>query len=330
MKAFRLPGGRKPRSFGEKFDPEGEFFGSRERIPVRDRRPWKRALLCMLGGAVLTGGILLGSGLWRVKEVSAADGQFYTAAVIKEYAAISEGDGMLGFDSSDVAARLRKGLPLLTDIRIRKGLGGKVTITFREITRVYYTCHNENYYLINAERITTAEEEEPFGQVLGVFSNAKEARRVGAVYVGLPEATRVRVGDPLTFINLPYEPDSAPEDRVDYELETDEPAVEYAYVLRFIQALMTSPLAPRVTGMDLSDRYDIFFVLDRRILVRVGSMDELDRKLDLAARSLEDREAAGKDDGTLPVLVDVTDPARIIHRASPDVPLPEWAVEEVG
>jgi len=151
MKAFRLPGGRKPRSFGEKFDPEGEFFGSRERKPVGDRRPWKRALLCMLGGAVLTGGILLGSGLWRVKEVSAADGQFYTAAVIKEYAAISEGDGMLGFDSSDVAARLRKGLPLLTDIRIRKGLGGKVTITFREINRVYYTCHNENYYLINAD-----------------------------------------------------------------------------------------------------------------------------------------------------------------------------------
>ncbi len=329
MKAFRIQGLRKPRSFAEKFNPEGEFFGSRERIRRGDHRKWKRALLYMLGGAVLTGGILLGSGLWRVKEVSTEDGQFYTAAVIKEYAAISAGDGMLGFDSSAVAARLRKGLPLLEDIRIRKGLGGRVTITFREITEVYYTCHNGNYYLINAEEISEAEEE-PFGEVLGVFSNAKEARRVGAVYVGLPEATRVRVGELLSFINLPYEPDSAAEDRVDYELETYEPAVEYAYVLRFIRALMTSPLAPRVTGMELGDRYDISFVLDRRILVRVGSMDELDRKLDLAERSLEDREAAGKDDGSLPVLVDVTDPARIIHRASPDVLLPEWAAETVG
>ena len=75
---------------------------------------------------------------------------------------------------------------------------------------------------------------------------------------------------------------------------------------------------------------DIRFVLDRRILVRVGSMDELDRKLSLAERSLEDREASGKDDGTLPVLVDVSDPARIIHRASPDVALPSWATEVIG
>ena len=329
MKKLDLSGFRRPRSFAEKFSAEGEFFGSRERKRTGCDPKWRLILLGMLGGAVLTGGILWGSGLWRVTEVAVADGQFYTASVIREYADITPGEAMLGFDGADVKARLRDGLPLLDDIRIRKGLGGKVTITYREISQAYYTCHNGNYYLINGEDLS-AETAGKEGEVLGVFSNPKEARRVGAVYVGLPEAARVRVGEPLTFINLPYEPDSAPEDQVEYELETDEPAVEYAYVAAFMEALMTSPLAPRVTGMELGDRYDIRFVLDGRILVRVGSMDELDRKLSLAERSLEDREAAGKDDGTLPVLVDVSDPARIIHRSSPDVELPGWATEEIG
>ena len=329
MKIFRIPRLQKPRSFSEKFSAEGEFFGSREKKRKGYDPKWKRVFLGMLGGAVLTGGILLAGGLWKVTEVTAADGQFYTASVIKEYAALSPGDQMLGFDGSAVAERLRKGLPLLDGIRVRKHLNGRVTITYREITEVYYTCHNGNYYLINAEDLSS-DTVGKGGEVLGVFSNPKEARRVGAIYVGLPETARVRVGEPLTFINLPYEPDSAPEDQVDYELETDEPAVEYAYVLEFIEALMTSPLAPRVTGMELGDRYDIRFVLDRRILVSVGSMDELDRKLNLVGRSLEDREAAGKDDGTLPVLVDVSDPARIIHRASPDVILPQWATEVIG
>lgn len=326
MDIFRRP---KPRSFEEKFSAEGDFFGSRERKrrdSAGETTKWKRLLLCALGGVALTVAVWLAAGFWRVTEVTAEEGQFYTASVVREYADLHAGDRMLGFDKSSVEERLKKGLPLLENIRIRRHLNGRVSISFGEITEVFYTCHNENYYLISAGDEAAKEGYE----VLGVFSNPKEARRVGAVYVGLPEAARVRVGETLSFINLPYEPDSLPEDRVDYELETYEPAVEYGYVLTFLEALMASPLADRVTGMELGDRYDIRFVLDRRFLVRIGSMDELDRKLGLVVLSLEDREAEGKDDGTLPVLVDVSNPTRIIHRASPDILLPSWATEQVG
>lgn len=317
MKKFRIPRRPKPRSFDEKFGAEAEFFGSREGSRPK-KNPYIRkiavSLLCMLGGVALTGGILLLGGLWQVADVEAAEGTFYSASVVEEFADLEAGDRMLGFDSSAVVKRLKAGLPLLDDIKVRKHLNGRVTISFREITEVYYTCHNANYYLIAAED----------REVLGVFSNPNEAKRVGAVYLGLPESTRVRVGEELSFINLPYEPDSAPEDLVDYELETDEPAVEHAYVFEFVDALMATPLADRVSGMELGDRYDIWLVLDGRIKVKIGNMDELDRKLKLTEYSLSDREAEGKDDGTLPVLVDVSDPARIIHRASPDVEMPDW------
>ncbi len=314
MKKLRIPRRPKPRPFGEKFSAEAEFFGSREKKkkPQLGRLPV--VLLGMLGSAALVGLILLLSGLWRVSEVTAEDGVLYSAAVVMEYADIDVGDKMLGFDSSAVAKRLKAGLPMIDNIRIRKHLNGKVSISFEEITEVYYTCHNANYYVISA-----ADRE-----VLGVFSTPTEAKRAKAIYIGLPEATRVRVGERLSFINLPYEPDSAPEELVDYEVETDEPEKEYAYVFEFVDALMASPLASRVTGMEAGDRYDIWLVLDKRIRIRIGNMDELDRKLKMIERSLVDRAEAGKDDGVMPVLVDVSDPTRIIHRASPDIELPDW------
>ena len=316
MKKIQFPRPGKTRSFQEKFSAEGEFFGSREKKKGKGkygRLP--RILLCMLGGTTLVVAIMLLGGLWKVTEVTAEDGQLYTASVVEQLADLEAGDAMLGFDSFAVVKRLKKSLPLLDHVKVRKHLNGKVTISFSEVTELYYTRHNANYYIISAED----------REVLGVFSNPNEARRVGAVYLGLPEATRVRVGEKLSFINLPYEPDSVPEELVTYELETDMPEVEHAYVFDFVEALMASPLAPRVTGMELGDRYDIRLVLDGRILVKIGDMAELDRKLTMTERSLKDRAEAGKDDGSLPVLVDVSDPARIIHRASPDIQLPDWA-----
>ena len=315
MKKFRIPRPEKPRSFEEKFSAEGDFFGSREKKGKGKYGRLPRILLCMLGGLVLTIAVMLLGGLWKVTEGVAEDGQLYTAAVVEQFADLETGDTMLGFDSFAVAKRLKKGLPLLDQVKVRKHLNGKVTITFSEVTELYYTRHNTNYYIISAED----------REVLGVFSNPNEARRVGAVYVGLPEATRVRVGEKLSFLNLPYEPDSVPEELVTYELETDEPDVEYAYVFEFVETVMASPLAPRVTGMELGDRYDIRLVLDGRILLKIGSMAELDRKLTMTERSLQDRVEEGKDDGSQPVLVDVSDPTRIIHRASPDIQLPDWA-----
>jgi hypothetical protein len=140
----------------------------------------------------------------------------------------------------------------------------------------------------------------------------------------------MRVGEPLSFIHLPYEPDSAPSDNLaDYEIETDEAEVEYAYVTEFIDTVMASPLAERVTGMELGDRYDLWMVLDRRIKLRIGNMDELERKLNLAVRTLAEREEAGGEAGSvpgrMPVLMDVSDPSRIIYRMSPDIVLPDWA-----
>ena len=279
MKRFTLPQLKRHLSFEEKFGRRVSFFGSREKQKKPRVWPVVLAMCCMLGGSVLILSIMGAAGFWRIKDVTAPDGAVYTAAVLLEYADIRTGDGMLGFDTFAVAKDLKKDLPLLDKVKVRRHLNGTVSITVTELTNLYYTRHNQNYYIMNADT----------REVLGVFATPDEARRVGAVYLGIPEETRVRVGEKLSFINLPYEPDSTASEQYTYELVTDEPDKEFAYVFAFEKALMASPMADRVIGMELGDRFDLWFVLEGRIRVRVGTMEELDRKLALAQRSLEDR-----------------------------------------
>jgi len=316
MKKIRIPRRPKRLPFKEKFAKDARPFGSGERYTSPDLGSIPLLLLCMLGVVILTVGVMLLGKLPKVTSVSAEDGTYYTAAAVLAHAGIEAGDEMLGFDGFAKAKELKKSLPLMDKVKIRKHLNGSVTVSFTEVEKLYYTCHNQNYYIINAET----------REVLCVAGDATEARRVGAIYLGLPECTRVRVGEELTFINLPYAPETDSPELSTYELETYEPERENAYVFEFVEILMESSVAERVVGMELGDRFDLWLVLRGGIRIRVGTMDELERKLTLADRSLQDKAASGGIPAGMPTLVDVSDPARIIHRSSPDVELPFWAL----
>ena len=54
-------------------------------------------------------------------------------------------------------------------------------------------------------------------------------------------------------------------------------------------------------------------------------LQKLERKLELADRSLRDKNQNGGIPVGMPTLIDVSDPARIIYRSSPDIELPSWA-----
>ena len=315
MKKIRIPRPGRARSFGEKFSKDARPFGGGEKYTPADYGTLPRLLLGMLVVAVITVAVLFLGKIPKVRSVTANEGTYYTSTAVLAYAGIEVGDEMLGFDSYAVARELKQKLPLMDKVQVRKHPNGSVTVKFTEVQELYYTCHNQNYYIINAET----------HDVLCVSGEATEARRVGAIYLGLPESTRVRVGEPLTFINLPYARETESPEISTYELETYEPERENAYVFEFVETLMSSALSDRVVGMELGDRFDLWLVLEGNIRVRIGTMDELERKLELADRSLHDKNQNGGIPAGMPTLIDVSDPARIIYRSSPDIEMPFWA-----
>lgn len=308
---------RKTRSFSEKFGKDAEFFGSRE--PHVHRKPrigWLIKLtLCSLGAILLCVSLLLLSSLWKVKTVTAQDGRYYTADALIRLSGVQSGDDMLSFDESDVRERLKEALPLIKNVKVRRHLNGELEIRATEEKKVYYTCYHRNYYLISAES----------RRVLGVFASPDEARRVGAVYIGFPEEARVRVGEKLSFSYLSYEPEGAGDEQVTYELETDVPEKEYAYVFELVSAVEAA-FGGRVDGVETSDRYDLWIVLDGRVQVRLGTMAELDQKIALASRVLSENGGTGD----LPARLDVSDPKRSSYREGLQIELPDWATAGQG
>ncbi len=314
MKRPIIPIPRKRVSFASKFGKNVALFGSPRRHEPPPKTYLPHILFGLTGLLTLSLVVCLLGFLPKVGEVSAEGGRMYDAAQLLQYADIESGDDLLGFDSRAVEKRLKEAMPLLKSVNVRKHINGDVSITTEEYDRLYYTCHNRNYYAFTTDK----------WDVLCALSEDGEPRRVGAVYVGLPECARVRVDEQISFIDLPYETESLSEDQVDYDFGKEDPKKENAYVREFVNTLMTSSLAPRVRGMELSDRYHLWFVLDGSIRVSVGDISELSEKLRSAEQILTERAASGVDAGEMPIEVNVSDPTRIVVRSSPDVDIPSW------
>ena len=308
---------KKRPTFAEKFSRDGEFFGSREKREVR-KKPYRRIFMYMgfmLLMAVLTLSVMLVGRLWKLNAIEVEDSRLYRAETLRGATGVEVGDEFLGFDAYAVAIRLKEELPLIENVLVYKTLTGKLRIqVLSEHTNLYYTRHNQNYYIISADDY----------EVLGVFSKPDEARRVGATYFGLPEATRVRVGEKLSFIDLPYEPDGVTTSDLSGGIITGTPEEEYAYVYEFEKALMESELADRVVGMETGDRYELYFVLDGNIRVRIGSMKDLDRKIGNVIAVLKDQEGKWDLSGGASLLINATNASEITF--NPGADLPSWAI----
>ena len=299
------------RSFNKKFGRHNSW-GGRGYTPLW---PWKACFFALLGlissAALLTVMLLLGN-LWRVTSVKVEGNVQYDAEILAEATGINEGDGMIIFDRGTVRENLESDYPLIRSVKIRRKLNGVVVVKVREETDLYYTCHHNNYYIIAAKDL----------EVLGVSSYGVEYKEYGAMYLGLPEEARVRVGEKITFAYLPYEPVSAPEELATFEIVTGEAKEEYAYVWEFVSAVKgNNALSGRVTGMELGDRYDLYLVFDGHVKIRFGGMKDLDKKLDLAVTIL------GKElDGSkMPAVLDVSNIEKCTYREDNNLVLPSWA-----
>lgn len=289
--------------------PYEERYARRVKNAALARRD--RGLLLMVAGAMLLGAVILWLGsLWRISDVRVEGCEHYApAAVIAASGARRDGE-YLGVDAWTAERRIREQLPLVKDVTVSKSLDGSVVISVTEYDALYYTRFHENYYAMTTDGM----------KVLEVSASGDAYRSMGAVYVGLPEDAYVRVGRALTYAYAPYLTDHETEEAFTYPVEDEDPVAEYAYVSRVLEIVMAWELAPRVTGIELSDRYTMYLVLDEQIKVSLGKKSDLDAKLALAQKVLSTYTA-----GENPVILDVSDGETASLREDANLILPPWA-----
>lgn len=301
----------RPDSFSGTFLTRGRFGGGEAiRRHIRMRRRLNRICVMLTILLILLTGSMFASYAWTVTDVQLEGAEAYRADDLIEVAGIRTGDRLWGFDASEVEEELQWLRPLLATVEVSRSLGGKVTITVTEEQHFLWTTHYQNTYLLSADTL----------RVIAVAPTEDTWQAMGATYLGLPEEAWLEVGEALTYRYLTYPAEGESADAEPPSYGSKEAEETYAYVETVRQAIAGMSWGSRVTGMELGNRYGLWFLLDGRIKVYLGDTDSLEYKLTQAERVLAQQSAS-----TGLAVLDVSDPAQVRYREDPDLELPSWA-----
>lgn len=301
----------RPYTFRELFLTKGHFGN---RTIARKRIRTKRVVHgCMVGLSillVLTLGLTFGSMAWVVTDLRVEGAAGYNGEDLLAGSDIRVGDRMLGFEASAVEKQLQTRFPLLATVEVERSMNGTVSISVTEEKRFLRTSHYQNEYLLSADTL----------RVIAVDTVSDAWRSMNAPYIGLPEEAWLQVGETLTYRYLTYPAEGEAAD-AEVTAPSEQTAEEYfRYVGTVRDAILSSTMGARVTGMELGDRYDLWFLLDGRIKVYLGNADSLTYKLSQAELVLSRQQSTGSK-----AVLDVSDPAQVSYREAPDMVLPSWA-----
>lgn len=301
----------RPYSFHELFLTKGHFGNNpTARKRIRVKKVWQRCVVGLSILLVLTLGLTFGSMAWVVTDLRVEGAVGYNGDELLVASGIQIGDRMLGFDASAVEKQLQTKCPLLATVEVERAMNGTVSISVTEEKRFLWTSHYQNQYLLSADTL----------RVIAVDTASDAWQSMNAQYIGLPEEAWLQVGETLTYryLTYPAEGEAADAEVMTPSGQTAEAYFRYVGTVR--DAILNSSLGTRVTGMELGDRYDLWFLLDGRIKVYLGNADSLTYKLSQAELVLSRQQSTNSK-----AVLDVSDPAQVSYREAPDMELPSWA-----
>lgn len=227
------------------------------------RRRRRKALAWLFGTAVLLVAVFASLRvLLKIDVINVTGDTPYTAQQVIQSLPFGEGDSMLTVGSAEAAAELEKALPYIGEAKIVKKLP--------DVVEIQITAANDTYCVTSISGWTVVSE------------NFKILRLTMEPPENLVEITGAEADAPLAGEQLRL---------------TDEDKQE---ALDALVAALAATDFPAVTEIDLESVYEIAVQCgDVRVLV--GTVNELEEKLDWARYLLMDMQVQGEQGGTLDV-----------------------------
>lgn len=200
--------------------------------------------------------------LFVVSEVKVYGESIVDAESVIAASGVENGDNLYSFGASAVSAAVTLRYPIIKSVTVKRTIPNKVAFTVTDDKPVFYSDIYGEFRMLSADL-----------RVMGVKDNSHE----GLIKLKLP---------PL-------------------EYAVDGRGVQYSggkqnkYVMDIIGTLLTSPLAERMTMVDLTHSYDVKMVCDGKYLLNFGESEEMDIKMKLAAAVLEDDLFSGGNKATV-------------------------------
>ena len=227
-----------------------------------NRRRYRRRgrfgfLYKLLAVIAVTVAVIMGATVFfRVQTLSVAGNERYTADQIIEVSQVQQGDNLFRLNKFEVARRIRKGLPYIDAVSIRRALPDTLLISVSECRAAGQVDSQAGKWLINRN-----------GKLL------EQSDRADCIIIKGVEALQPEPGSVL--------------------LVRQEQQTRCDHLMELLPALEEQGMLDRVTQIDLRPAARILLQLDDRFTVRLpagGDYDYLLRAMEKAVQALDDYE----------------------------------------
>lgn len=229
---------------------------------------------------------------FRVDTIQVLGAEKYTAWDVSEASGIQEGDGLLTLSKARAAGKIRAALPYVDEVKISITLPGTVNIEVKELMVTYAIAAQDNsWWIISADgeaiqqvdanaassytRIFGVEVEAPrTNQTVAAAADAVSTETTGATEDQTQEETgQTQAGD----VTLPPQ-----------VVETNAQRLEAA--LSILQSLERNGVIGEVSSVNVQTLTEIQLQYGQRFQVRLGTIDDLDYKIDFMNRAIRQME----------------------------------------
>ncbi len=218
----------------------------------RERQKRKQTLTCIGAAAavLLIAAVLSLTVFFRVEQITVKGDSPYTEEEVIYFSGIELGENIIRCGAGDASEKLSTSLPYIDSASVKRTLTGKVTITVKTTKAKWSFLNGDQAVLINAE-----------GKVLEVGD--PELALKGTVVQG------VKIASATTGQIIVFDKENT-----------------YNKISSLGKAFEEAGLK-NLTSLDLSVSSYIKAFYDGRIMLNIGSTDNIDRKLALAAKVIE-------------------------------------------
>ena len=178
----------------------------------------------------------------KIKQIVVEGDSPYTESRIIAVSGIQEGSRSKSIDFDESMSDILNNLTYISEVKIKKKLGGKVIIKVTSDQASYITNISNDYFVIS----------EDF-RILGFAGD-------------------VNVETEPRFISLPMVKQAI----MGFDIEFYE---DTSYVSEFIDIINNSSIAAFVTSIDVSDKYNVSVMYNDQHVVRFGEIKDMDTKL---------------------------------------------------
>ena len=222
---------------------------------------------------VILGLLLILLPAFKVKEIVVKGNSVTATEEIVSATGVSVGDEIVGLDLHEVIKSVQGSCPVQV-VSARVTLS-KLVIEVSE-REVMYTAYADRWFSLDKDL-----------NVVDVSEN--EAEFSSLLKVSLPPIQRVTLQAPVAFCNS----------------ETD-----ITYIKDMVEALDEMELTARVDLLDVSEKFNVSYVLDGNLRIVLGKVSELEEKHEMAEQIL----LAKGDTASLAAVIDVSDVKKSTYR----------------